>query len=107
MEQLVAEVLEEMKIELEITDERDIAILQIKIKNAVREIKAAFNFKPYHKEDYILEQMENHLSNIKSLAMYDYMKIGAEGESAHSEKNISREYVDRSKCFAGIVPFAD
>lgn len=107
MEQLVAEVLDEMKIELEITDERDIAILRIKIKNAVREIKAAFNFKPYHTDDYILEQLQNHFGNIKSLATYDFMKIGAEGESAHSEKYINREYVDRKTCFAGIVPFAD
>lgn len=100
-------IIDELKIELGLTDETDIAILTLKVKNAMREVKQAFNFKSYHKEDYILYQMECHIGNIKSLAVYDFMKIGAEGESSHDEKNIKRVYENRNRCFSGIVRFAD
>lgn len=107
MEELVSDCLEELKIELELTEESDIKILRVKIKSAIREVRSKFNFKEWHEEEFILNQLKNHISNIKALAAYDYAKIGAEGESAHSEKNIRREYENRNRCFSGIVPFAD
>lgn len=107
MEELISDCLEELKIELELTEESDIRILRLKIVNAIREVKKAFNFKPYHEDEFILSLLNNHISNIKALATYDYAKIGAEGESAHREKNITREYENRNRCFSGIVPYAD
>lgn len=107
MEELISDCLEELKIELELTEEADIKILRVKVLNAVREVRNAFNFKEWHEEDFILKQLKNHMSNIKALATYDYAKIGAEGESSHSEKNIRREYENRNRCFAGIVRYAD
>ena len=107
MEELMSEVIEELKIELELEDESDIKILALKVKNAIREVRASFNFKQYHSEEFILDEMYKHIYNIKRLATYDYEKIGAEGESSHSEKNIARVYENRNRCFTGIVPYAD
>lgn len=102
-------VIDELKIELEIeeNDTKEIRLLEVKVKNAVREIANAFNFKPWHEEDFIISTLDKHFGNIKQLAMYDYCKIGAEGQSEHQEKNISRVYNNRESCFVGIVPYAD
>lgn len=107
MDIFVSELLEELKIELNVTEESDIKILSIKLKNAIKEIRNSFNFKPYHDDSFILGELEKHTYNIKRLTIYDFAKIGAENETSHSEKNIDRVYEDRIKCFSGIVPFAD
>ena len=112
MEDLMAEILSELIIELElnIEDEEDaksLNILKIKLKNAMREIESAFNFKNYHTEEFILSEMTKHIGNIKDLTLYDYNHVGIEGETSHSEKNIERTYKSREKCFNGIVRFAD
>lgn len=107
MDELMSEILEELKIELDVTEESDIRILSVKLKNAIREVRNAFNFKPYHDEYFIEEQLTKCVTNIKRLTIYDYAKVGAENESSHSEKNIDRVYEDRRRCFSGIVPYAD
>lgn len=112
METLMQEILEELLIELELDanneeDTKSIDILKIKLKNAMREVKQAFNFKDYHSEEFVLQEMTSAIANIKALAIYDYVKVGAEHESSHSEKNISRNYTSRQECFSGIVRFAD
>lgn len=112
MEELMAEILDELKIEYEFNgeDEEDIkslAILEVKLKNAIREVKSAFGFKSYHTDEFILKNLQEHIGNIKDLTMYDYALVGTEGEISHREKNITREYKSRKDCFSGIVRFAD
>lgn len=107
MEELMSEIIEELKIEMNIDEESDVRILAMKTKSAIREVRMAFNFKEYHTEEFIQSELMKHIQNIKNLVMYDYAKIGAENESSHSEKNINRVYESRRSCFKGIVPYAD
>lgn len=109
MEELLAEILEELKIELcdAIDGDSDLAILSVKLKNAFREVESAINFKAHHDEEYRLNEIRRYIGNIKSVATYDYMIIGAEGEKSHDENGINRTYKSRSDCFNGIVRYAD
>ena len=101
------EILDELKIEMGVTLDSDIAILNVKLKNAIREVRQAVSYNPKHTEEFILEDMKNYVGQIKDLTMYDYSLIGGEGEKSHSENGTRREWKDRKDCFAGIVRFAD
>lgn len=76
MEKLQQEILEDLRIELGLTRESDVAILFSKIRNAYRE-----------------------------LALYDFNQCGAEGQISHSENGVSRAWKDRKECLNGIVTF--
>ena len=98
MEELMSEVIEELKIELELEDESDIKILSLKVKNAIREVKSAFNFKQYHTEEYILDELYKHINNIKRLATYDYEKIIQLSDDSHGGNDgHDIQFLSRSK----------
>lgn len=109
MEELQAEILDELKIELSdcIDSDSDLAILGVKVKNAIRAVENAINFREHHDEEYRLKEIRRYIDNIKDLATYDFMIIGAEGETSHDENGIDRVYKDRKDCFSGIVRYAD
>ena len=107
MEDLINELLEELKIELEVVEESDIQILSIKLKNAIREIKLARGYDTSFGEDFILNDIQKYVSNIKDLTMYDYVHIGMEGENNHDENGIGRTWRNRKSCFDGIVKFCN
>ena len=50
--------------------------------------------------------MNDYYVNIRAIALYDYTKIGAEGQSQYSADGESIHYLDRNKMFAGILPIA-
>lgn len=106
METMIAEILAELKIELNVTSASDIALLTSKINGAVREIKLARKYKNMS-DTYIVTDMQNYYSNVKNLATYDYCLNGAEFQKGHSENGINRTYADRSSCFVGVIPIAE
>lgn len=83
----------------------NIAMTQ-KIKNAIREVKNARKYPSHYTETQIKDDMQNFYSNIRNIALYDYNKIGAEGQSSHSENSVSRAYHDRERFFSGVIPIA-
>lgn len=104
---LLSELSEDLTAELSILDKAfDANLLLSKIKSAMREVKNARNYPDYYTEEQIEEDMNRYYSNIRSLALYDYNKIGAEFENSHSENGESRSYMERNKLFAGIIPLA-
>lgn len=106
LEELIAELMEELKIELKDEQgEPDEAILKVKLKNAIREVKSARGYLPSHDADFILNDLQNYIANIKDLTIYDYNQIGAEGESSHDENGTGRTWKNRNSCFSGIVKF--
>lgn len=105
MEALQNEIFTDLSIELGITDNADMSVLKVKIKNAIREVKNARNYPSYYDDEKIKSDMENYYSNIKDIALYDYNQIGAEGQVSHSENGTSRAWKDRKECFNGIIPF--
>lgn len=106
METMINDILTELKIELEVTEDSDIALLTSKINGAVREIKLSRNYRGYS-DDYINSDLENYYSNIKNLAAYDYCLVGGEFQKSHAENGINRSFSDRNDCFNGVVPIAE
>lgn len=104
MEELILEILEELKIELSIYSEVHLKLLESKMHSAKREVERARKYPKYYTEEMIEEDLIDYISNIKSLVIYDFRHVGAEGELSHSEPGISRSFIERKECFAGIVP---
>lgn len=99
--------LEDLTAELSETDSNFKQSLIIpKIKGAIREVLRVRNYPKYYTESAIVEDLENYYSNIRNIALYDYSKIGGEFEESHSENSTSRNWEDRNKLFAGIIPLS-
>lgn len=100
------EIVAELTVELQDEPTFNVNILATKVRNAIREVKMKRN---YQATSYTDEQVEkdlyNYFSVIKSVALYDYNQIGAEGEQSHSENSISRTWVDRDDLFKGVHAF--
>lgn len=100
------EIVAELTVELQDEPTFNINILVTKVRNAIREVKMKRN---YQATSYTDEQIEkdlyNYFSVIKSVALYDYNQIGAEGEQSHSENSVSRTWVDRDDLFKGVHAF--
>lgn len=102
---MLNEILEELKIEIDDSDLNE-DMLFSKIKSAYREVKLARNYPSHYSDEKIASDMERYFNHIKNIALYDYLKVGAEGEFAHDENGINRQYSDRSTLFRGIVSIA-
>lgn len=106
MQELQDEIVADLTIELKEDDDFSTDILAVKVKNAIREIKSARMYPSTYTEEMIEKDLEtNYYSTITNLARYDYNQIGAEGESSHSEGDVSRSWVDRNSFFNGVAPF--
>lgn len=105
MDILINEILDSLKIELEVTEPNDVLKLRIKIKNALEEVIDAMHYPDYYEESKILKDVKRKRSVIRNIARYDYCIDGAEGQNSHSENGIQRTWVDRDKLFA-FTPFA-
>ena len=89
-----------------IPDEVNKQVLASKVRNAIREVKKARRYPSHYTEKMINEDLENYISNIEGLALYDYNQVGAEGESTHNESGVNRTWKSRSANFNGIIPIA-
>ena len=104
---LEEEIIADLTAELQITDKNfNSALLLSKVRNALREVKMVRKYPGYYTEEQITADMYDYYSNIRSLVLYDYAQAGAYGEESHSEDSTSRSWVDRNKCFAGIIPLS-
>lgn len=58
---------------------------------------------------YTQEQIDNDLSKYESvivnLTVYDHSQAGESFMASYSENGISRNWVDRNKLLAGVIPF--
>lgn len=89
-----------------IPDEVNKEVLASKVRNAIREVKKARRYPSHYTEEMINEDLENYISNIEGLALYDYNQVGAEGESTHNESGVNRTWKSRNTNFNGIIPIA-
>lgn len=100
------EILADLTIELDGEPTFSSSKLQAKIKAAIREVRMARKYPPDYTEEMISSDLDGYYSNIRNIALYDYNKMGAEGEESHNENGVNRSYVDRQKLFVGIVPIS-
>lgn len=103
---LINEVVEELTIELKNDPTFSVDILSVKVKNAVRDVKMKRNYiDTAYTDEQIAKDLYNYYSVIKSVALYDYNQIGAEGEQSHNENSISRSWVNRDELFKSVHAF--
>ena len=106
MNDIEASVIADLTIELKNEVDFDAEILAVKVKNAIREVRAAKNYPSTYSEEKIANDMMNYYTNIRAIALYDYTKIGAEGQTQYSADGESIHYLDRDKLFKGVYPIA-
>lgn len=108
MNAIETEVYESLKAEIEITegDRFNFTLLESKVKNAYREVKTARRYPVSYSDAAIENDMENYYSQIRAVAQFDFNQAGAEGQTQFSEDGASIHYVDRDKCFQGVLPIA-
>lgn len=82
-------------------------VLDIKVEDAVRDVmdKRGYASAGYSL-DMIEDDIERYIPQIKALAQYDYLIIGASGESYHYEGGTNRTWIDRRRLYNGIIPLA-
>ena len=103
---MIENIIEELTTELQNEVDFNVDILRLKVNNAYREVKQARNYPSSYSDSMKEADMENFYTNIKAIALYDYNKVGAEGQTQYSADGESIHYVDRNKMFAGILPIA-
>lgn len=101
-----SEIIADLTVELKNEVDFDPEMLEVKVQNAFREVKAARNYPWDYSEIRIMADMERYYTNIRSIALYDYTKIGAEGQTQYSADGESIHYLDRDKLFKGVYPIA-
>ena len=103
---MINTIINELTIELKNEVDFDAALLALKVNNAYREVKAARHYPKTYSETSIKEDMNDYYSNVKNIALYDYTKIGAEGQTSYSADGEKIDYIAREKLFAGVIPIA-
>ena len=103
---MIESIIDELTIELQTEADFNADILALKVRNAYREVKQSRNYPKSYTEETISADMESYYSNVKELALYDYNKVGAEGQTQYSADGESIHYVDRNKMFVGVLPIA-
>lgn len=105
-QELKAEILAELKSELKAEPNLDEELLEVKVNSAYREVKMARRYPTCYTDNMIEKDMENYFSQIKAIAMYDYVKIGAEGQENYSADGEVIKYSNRDNLFSGVLPLA-
>ena len=105
---MIEDVVSSLTTEIEITDGSRVSaiLLTSKAENAYREVKTARRYPSSYTEAQIERDMENYYSQVRALTQYDYNIAGAEGQTQLSEDGASIHYVEREKCFQGVLPIA-
>lgn len=103
---LQAEIVNELTVELSGEPTFAAEILELKVKNAIRDVMTARNYSATSKTDeQIIVDLYGYYSTIVNLARYDYNQIGAEGQSQHTENSVSRTWVDRNSILRSVNAF--
>lgn len=100
------DVFDSLKTELEITegDKLNETLLQSKVDAAYQDVKTARNYPGTYSDDKVNADMERYYSVIRSVALFDYNQVGAEGQSSYSADGTSIHYLNRDKLFKGVLP---
>jgi len=106
MDELIAEIVEDLKIELENDVGFSEDALTAKTRNAYREVKLARNYPSTYSQQLIDSDMEKYFSVIRDIALFDYNQIGKDFEQSHTENSVTRSYTSRLSLFANVTPIA-
>ena len=107
LSELRTSIADDLEVELKDMPTYNRNLLDIKVKDAVRDVmdKRGYASAGYS-IDMIEDDIERYIPQIKALAQYDYLIIGAFGESYHYEGGTNRTWIDRRRLYKGIIPLA-
>lgn len=99
-------IIEELTIELQNETDFSAALLEVKVKSAIRECKTIRDYPSFYTDAQIEKDLVKFYSQIKDVSMYDYCKLGAEGQESYNADGESIYYSDRNKLWYGVRPIA-
>jgi len=107
IDELKEEVITGLTVELNSDPDFSAEILEQKVENVVNEIIHARRYaQAGYSDERIEADMENYISNIRNIALYDYNQSGLDFQSSHTENGTSRSFMSRNRLFYGILPLA-
>ena len=77
-------IIDDLTIELQNDVDFDEKLLEVKVRNAIREVKTRRNYPKSYTDEMIADDLDKYYSTITGLAVCDYNQIGAQGQSLHS-----------------------
>lgn len=107
IDSLISEITDELTIEFS-DDSQDVNtdILEIKVKNAVRKVRRVANIPTSYTEDEVAACLANYYYDvIHDIAGSNYSKIGAEGQTEHSEDDVKRVWQSEEELLKGVHAF--
>lgn len=106
LDELQTKIIDDLTEELSKRTLFDADLLEAKVESAIEDVKRRRNYRTSgYSESEIADDMEQFYSNIRNVALYDYDKIGAFGETSHNEGGTNRSWRDREAYFIGVAPF--
>lgn len=102
IEEITSDLWNKLKNEPNLTED----IVQSEVRATVRDLRMKRNYiaTPMSESD-IERDMENYYSTIRKVAEARLVKLGAEGESQHTENGINRTYVSEDELWKGVHAF--
>jgi len=103
-------IFQELKTELQdeplFEEDKSGRVLYQKVKEAVKELKRRRCYKNSSMSDaQILEDLEEHFTTIKRVALVWFNRIGSEGETVHYENTVHRSFYHDDDLFSGVIAF--
>lgn len=105
IDDLLEAIVEELTTELSDDTNFNEDILTIKVKNAIREVRRKRNYPLSYTVDMIANDLQNYYDVISQIALYEYNKIGAEGQTEHTEDDVRRSWVSKDELLRGVHAF--
>lgn len=107
---LEQDIFADLSAELSVSDKNfNETLLLSKVRSSIRSIKGARKYQnnpEFYDDDKIEKDLHNYFENIRGLSLDRYNRIGADGESSHSENGTSRVYEDEKRWFSGVIPIS-
>lgn len=103
--ELQSQIQDDLETELKSDTDFNENLLEIKVRNAIREVKARRNYPSSYTDEKIAADLERFYSTIASLAVYEYNQVGAEGQSLHTEDDVQRSWVSKNEILGNIPAF--
>lgn len=107
IDELKESVIESLTTELDSDPDFSEEILEEKVNSVVNEVILARRYRMAgYTDEQIEADIENYISNIRNIALYDYNQSGLDFQSSHTENGTIRSYMSRHRLFSGIVPLS-
>ena len=105
IKQLQDEIIDDLTTELQDDTDFNSNLLEVKVKNAIREIRTRRNYPASYTEDMIAADLERLYTDIERLAVIDYNQVGAQGQTSHTEDDVKRSWESRESILANVTSF--